>query len=112
MPSVNVYTEDDAVIQQLKELLVPLQAFVAKRLSCGELELQPREVSVRVIKPVASLMIYPLEIEMSAYAFAERVEQEDIICREVVAFLKESEPRLPDMHVWLTLSELGHSWEE
>jgi hypothetical protein len=112
MPSVNIFCQDQAVIDRLHSKVAALRRFVATTLSCGERELQPEEVSIRIMKVSAGAMISPLEIELLAFSYPSRVKKQDVICRDVVSFLKEILPDLPKSHVWLSLTELGHSWEE
>jgi len=109
MPLVNVYYTEDSREILLNELSLELKKFIASKLSCGEIDLKSEEVSVRLIKPAGS-MIAPIELEIFAHEFEERVRKQDEICNEVRKFLLNKIPNVEDIRVWLILSQLGHSW--
>ncbi len=106
MPTINVYAKDRL---KEKEIVLKLRPFAAERLSCGEIRLTEKEISIRFIK-VSGQMIGEVELEVSVHAFKERVEREDEIANELRDFLMKEFPELGDVRVWLKLSELGHSF--
>ena len=112
MPTANFYIQDENVGHAIGDKAREIRAFLAARLSCGDRKLTPEEISLRVIQPVHGSMIAPLEVEILAFAYATRVKEQDIICRDVVSFLQQCDCKLPTAHVWLALCELGHSWQD
>jgi hypothetical protein len=50
-------------------------------------------------------------LEITAYAFPERVEKQDKICLDVADYIREKIPAVKELQVWLKLCELGHSWQ-
>lgn len=110
MPTVNFYFQEDRT-NELERLIPDLKQFLAEKLTCEDIKLTPREISIRLIKISGGQMIGDTEIEISAHSFPERVEKQDEICMEVMNYLKEKAPYLGDTKVWLKLSELGHSWQ-
>ena len=109
MPTINIFYNDDELEPKLAEATKQLKEFVAKELTCGDIELNSDEVSVRLLKNTGSGMLAPVELEVTAAAFKERVEKQDEICLSIQKFLLDK-LELPDVKVWLILSELGHSW--
>ena len=109
MPTVNIFSKHNA-IDKLSLLIPELKIFLAKKLTCGDIKLSPKEISIRLINSEANGMIGDIEIEIKAHAFAERVKKQDDICNEVRKYLMKKKPSLGDIRVWLVLSELGHSW--
>lgn len=57
-------------------------------------------------------MIAPVEIEITAHAFPERIDKQDEICLRIRDFLKQGLRAQEDIRVWLLLPQLGHSWEK
>jgi hypothetical protein len=90
---------------QLKELL-------ARELSCGDRTLASDEISVRLIPTVDCGSIAPIEIEITAHAYGERIPRVDRICLTVKTFIRKQISEGHDVQVWLILTELGHSWDE
>ena len=112
MPSVNIYISNPEIGERIAEIAAELRQFIAARLSGDDRTLQASEVSLRLHQCGDVGMIAPLELEITAFHYKSRVSQQDEICREVGAFIQESDPQLPLPHVWLILCELGHSCEE
>lgn len=110
MPIVNTYFTSPTHNQQITGLLPELREFLAKELSCGEISLNPNEITIRLIKTEGAL-IAPIELEIFAHAFADRVTAQDEICLKIRAFVLERLEDITDVRVWLILSELGHSWK-
>ena len=82
-----------------------------KKLSGSERVLSSQEVSLRMIKVYGDGVIAPLELEILAHRFEERVAKADAICREIRHLLLDLLP-IGDARVWLNLTELGHSWQD
>lgn len=110
MPTVNVFYNDE-LAKQLEELADSLKEYAAKELTCGDIKLSSDEVSVRFISSQGEGMLAPVEIEITAAAFKERVEKQDEICLNIQKFILEKVDSLQDVKVWLILTELGHSWK-
>jgi ribosomal protein L31E len=110
VPTINVFYADDQRRKQLNEAIQPLKEFVAKELTCGDIQLQPHEVSARLLKTEGDGMLAELELEVTAHAFDDRVKRQDEICLNIREFLK-SKIDAQEIRVWLILAELGHSWE-
>ncbi|MEX1995162.1 MAG: hypothetical protein WD887_00080 [Candidatus Saccharimonadales bacterium] len=107
MPTINIFYSDNDDGPKLDELTSELKKYVAQKLTCGDIQLNEDEVSVRLLKARGNGMIASVELEVTAAAFAERVEKQDEICLNIQKFLKD---RLKtDIYVWLILAELGHS---
>jgi len=111
MPTLNVFYRHDRHEPQLEAVTDPLKLYVAEQLTCGDITLNSDEVSVRLLKSIGSGMLADVEMDMTAAAYAERVERQDEICLNVRAFAMEKMPEVGDVKVWLNLHELGHSWE-
>jgi hypothetical protein len=94
----------------IQQMLEDLPLFLSQILSGDAIKLNPNEISVRVIPVTVGKMIAPIEIEIIAHAFDDRVEKQDAISSSVRMFLLEKYPACEDIRVWLQLSELGHSW--
>ena len=111
MPTVNVYYSEDAQAERFDTgTTARLRVFVAERLTCGDITLVPGEVTIRLIKVhSASQMMGDIEFDVHAHEFAERVERQDELCREIVAFVKDELGVASDPKAWLVLSQLGHS---
>jgi hypothetical protein len=107
MPTVNIFHQSAGdTVKKLSDLVPALKVYIAEELSCGA-----DEVSVRLITTADTGMIAPVEIEITAHAFGERIEKQDEICLGIRDFIK---PKLggQDVRVWLLLPQLGHSWED
>jgi len=111
MPTVNIFYQSGVQIDQLNDLLPELKTYIAQELSCGDIALTPDEVSVRFMAVTGGSMIAPIELEITAHAFGERIEKQDEICLRIRDFIK---PHLDgqEVRVWLLLPQLGHSWED
>ncbi len=107
MPLVNIYSSQNPP-KELEGVVTQLKEYLARRLTCSGIQLSPSEISVRFIQVAGGEMIGEIEVEITAHAFPERVKEQDEICRDVVAYIKET-TRL-ETKVWLKLPELGHSW--
>ena len=110
MPTVTVYTSDRDHLGALTELAPKLKRFVAEQLTSAEFELTPDAVSIRILLAEGSAMIAPVEVEMTAHAFTDRLEAQDEICRNVMDFIKSQDASLRNVRAWLILCQLGHSW--
>lgn len=110
MPTINIFYNDETFLQRLSGATKQLKEFVAKELTCGDIKLNSNEVSVRFLKASGGGMLAPVELEITAAAFKERVDRQDEICLNVQKFLLDKLGQ-PDIKVWLLLSELGHSWK-
>lgn len=108
MPTVNIFHEEQT--KELNDLSKKLKPYLAEKLSCGDIKLTSEEVSVRLIKIDGGDMIGRVELEIKAHAFKERVEKQDEICNDVRDYIVKEYSSLGNIRVWLTLSELGHSW--
>jgi hypothetical protein len=109
MPTVNAYFHDDINGHRLDILVPKLRQVIAEKLSGQSRTLTPQEVSLRLIEVRGEGMIAPLELEILAHRYEERVGKADAICRELRHMLLDHLP-ISDARVWLTLTELGHSW--
>lgn len=116
MPTVNLYFNQDSRAEKsfwkVRDRLIPeLKTLVASELSCGDRMLQPSEISVRWMSGHGDGMIAQLEVDITAHAYPERVQRSDDVCLAIRKFLLNKVPGLADARVWLSLTELGHSWE-
>ena len=109
MPTVNIFCrrKDN---DQLINLITGLKIFLAKKLTCGDIKLSPKEISIRILNIEGDNMIGKVELEIKAHAFKERVEKQDEICNDVRQYIMQKDKLLGDIRVWLILCELGHSW--
>jgi len=87
-----------------------LPSLLIRLLSGKDIVLKSNEISVRILQTSGGKMIAPIEIEVIAHSFKERVDKQDTICGEIRSYLLEKHPACGDIRVWLQLSELGHSW--
>lgn len=110
MPTLNVFYQDNQYVGKFRDATKQLKDYVAEQLTCGDIKLNSNEVSVRLLQSAGSGMLAPVELEITAAAFKERVEKQDEICLNIQKFMTEK-LQIPDVKVWLILSELGHSWE-
>lgn len=108
MPTVNIYHQNLPDTAPLAGKLAALRQYLAGVLTCGDITLGPSEISIRLVRSHGGEMIAPVELEISAHAFPERVEKQDQICLDVMSWIRQ-ETGL-ETKVWLKLSELGHSW--
>jgi hypothetical protein len=110
MPTVNVFYSDEKFEAQLSSVADELKAFTAKELTCGDISLEPNEVSVRIINTARTGMLAEIELEVTAHAFDERIKKQDEICLNIRKFMKQK-IEVSEIRVWLLLPQLGHSWE-
>ena len=111
MPTINAYYEDEQIFEKIERITPDIKRYVADQLTCNDIQLQPNEVSLRLLQSRGNGMLAPLEMEVHAASFKERIEKQDEICLNIQKFLIEKVDNLSDVKVWLILSELGHSWE-
>jgi len=108
MPTVNVYyktaVQHTAVEAQTEEL----RDFLAQMLTCGEISLRPDEISIRLLGTSSAGTRGDIELDITAHAFQERVDQQDEICIKTKDFLESLMPEYR-IEVWLALPQLGHS---
>ena len=109
MPTVNIYSKNNKG-ESIQTLISDLKKYLAEKLTCGEIQLKPEEISIRFINVAGGEMIGDIEVEIKAHSFPERVKKEDEISKEIMNYLKDKIPALGEVKVWLQLSELGHSW--
>ena len=108
MPTVNVFLASKEHQQLLLTHCDRLKQLIARELSCDERELQPNEVSIRVIHSASREgMLADVELDITAAAYPERVTRQDDICSRVSAWFSNSAGI--EAKAWLALSELGHS---
>lgn len=110
MPTINAFYKNEELASQVEKITPELKRYVAEQLTCGDISLKPDEVSLRLLQNRGDGMLAPLELEITAADFNERVEKQDEICLNVQRFILDS-TSLSDVKVWLILSELGHSWK-
>ncbi len=111
MPTTNAYYKTEQQLDELKKLTPKLKKYLANILSCEDISLTPDEISIRLIKAEGEGKIGSVELEITAFSFPERVQNEDKICLDVAEFLQKESKQLGEIKVWLILTELGHSWE-
>lgn len=110
MPTINVYYRKTKDFRNLNMLASKMKNYFAKNLTCGDIKLTPKEISVRLIEAKGNGMIGNVELEIKAHAFPERIKKQDEICLNAAAYIKKEIPSIGSVKVWLQLSELGHSW--
>lgn len=110
MPTVNIYFSKEESVSKLETIVPELKSYLAEKLTCGGIKLNPSEISIRLIRVSGGKMIANVELEITAHHFPERVKKQDQICLDVMDYIKEKLPSVGDVKVWLKLSELGHSW--
>jgi len=111
MPTVNVFYRNAEQQSQLVALTPKLKEYISKELTCGDITLTSREVSVRLVHVYGEGMLGSVEIEVTAHSFAERVDRQDAICLAIANYMKKQASSLGEVNVWLILSQLGHSEE-
>jgi hypothetical protein len=111
MPTVNFFIQDNDHKIRLNKRTLDIKSYIARELTCGNIQLSSSEISIRFIDSKGSGMLGDVEVEMTAHAFDERVKKQDEICLNVRDYLSEL---LPDANIraWLLLPQLGHSWEQ
>ncbi len=108
MPTANVYYRDEKDHETLKPLLRDLKACLADKLTCGELKLGEKDMSVRFLPVDGDGMLGNVEIEITAHEFPERVKNQDKICYETKNYVEGKAPSVGEVRVWLKLVQLGH----
>ena len=108
MPAINIYSHDrifdTAFVDWLKRLTIKL-------LSCDNLTLQVGHISVRPISvSETTYMIAPIECDIFAASFDDRIKRQDEICNGIRLYFLENISWIEDVRVWLSLSELWHSF--
>jgi len=112
MPIVNTYYTSEKDKQICFRFVRELKQYVSELLTCGDIELDANEVSVRLIETrPEGLIAHGIELEILAHAFSERVQAQDNICRDVRKWIMDKAPEFSDVQVWLALDELVHSYE-
>jgi hypothetical protein len=107
---VNIFYKENGSTEPLQKVTEQLKKYVAEQLTCGDITLDSSEVSIRLLKSDGDGMLAPVELEVTAAAFKERIEIQDEVCLNIQKFLIHK-LQIPDVKVWLILSELGHSWQ-
>jgi hypothetical protein len=106
MPTINLYRTLDTKPKITIETINKLREFVSDILTCSEIKLPPNEISIRpVTVDTDKDMMAPLECDIVAYNFPDRVAKQDEICLQVRKFLLENID-VPDAKVRLQLCEL------
>jgi hypothetical protein len=112
MPTVNIYTDEAVSIDPLIAIVPKIKEQLAQDLTVTEKNLEPNEISVRIITAKGAGMIAPVEVEITAHNFEERALRADTICLALRELLKNGMPlSVKDIRVWIILVELGHSWQ-
>lgn len=109
MPTVNIFHNSDKNLLKINSVHDRLKAFIAKELTCGDIELKPDEVSIRCISVTGGGMIASIELEILAHGFKDRIHKQDEIANSVRYYLMDL-LHSEDIRVWLLLPQLGHSW--
>jgi len=99
MPTVNIFYKDLKEELTLQSLVGGLRDYVAKELTCGDIKLKPSEVSVRLIKIAGGEMIGAVEVEITAYSFAERIKKQDEICLKIMDYIQKEKPSLGEVKI-------------
>ncbi len=110
MPTVNIYLSPNAPREKIVPLLPLFRERIAQQLTSVQRRIVPVEVSIRVMTVDAAAMISPFEMEIKAQQYSDRVRRCDEICLHLKEFVLSHAPYLPDVSVWLELTELGHSF--
>lgn len=109
MPTINACYADEQYHVQLSQATKPLKEFVAQELTCGDIQLQPHEISVRLLKTESDGRLTNVELEITAHAFGDRIKKTKRDMSEYPQVLM-SKIDAKEVRVWLVLAELGHSW--
>ena len=56
-------------------------------------------------------MMADVELDITAANFRDRVDNQDQICLDIQAYVKQQIIGISKVNVWLNLHELGHSFE-
>ena len=111
MPTANIFYTKEEQKKDLGELALKLKPYLAEKLTCGDIKLTEGDISVRLVETKGAGMIGVVEVEITAFAFGERVKKQDQICLDAQKYIKAEYPQLGEVKVWLILTQLGHSWE-
>jgi hypothetical protein len=112
MPTVNIYNSNKNLQQPLKNITHELRELIAGELTSDKRKLIADEITVRFLSVDGEAMIAPIEVEIKAYAYPDRIERSDQICLLVRKFMLDRIRDAKDIRVWLVLAELGHSWQD
>jgi len=112
MPTINAFFEDEAYVPKLDAISSELKDLVSEELSCGDRKLKPEEVTLRLLHSLGKSMMAPIEMDITAAPYSERIDRQDQICLSVRQFVLDHVNGLENAQVWLNLHELGHSIEE
>ena len=113
MPTANIFWNQKSLEEKWvfkPEFIVEFKKKLAEILSCNDRDLDPKEVSIRIINTYTEGMISEMECDISAYSYPERIQKQDEICNEVKEWIKKNLPETQNVSVWLSLSELWHSF--
>ncbi len=106
MPTINLYRTSETASKVTKNTTDKLREFVADILTCSDIKLPPNEISIRPMTVDTDQdMMAPLECDIVAHNFPDRIARQDLICTEVRKFLLEN-IEVPDAKVRLQLCEL------
>lgn len=109
MPTANIYFEGTEHADEFRAAASEIRRYLAKELTCEDIQLTSEEISLRFIENAGAEMIGKVEVQISAHSFPERVAKQEEICLNIMNYLQDR-IGLKNMKVWLQLSELGHSW--
>lgn len=110
MPKVNIYIADASLLGKIDGHVSTIKKYLAETLSCTDRLLNHEEISIRTFKVDGGEMISPIEIDITAHNYKERVDRSDIIAEKISARFKEI-LNFKDVSVWLELCKLGHSFK-
>ena len=108
MPTITIYTTEVRWAEKIEPLLPELAERTAALLSTPEMALDGTHISIRVVVAHCGLMMSPVELEVTAHAFGQRLERQDEICGDLRQWLLRAE--IPN-RVWLRLSALGYGYQ-
>jgi phenylpyruvate tautomerase PptA (4-oxalocrotonate tautomerase family) len=107
MPLVNIYLTKPNT--QIEELAEELAEEVANCLSVAARVITTKDVSVRVIECKEGKLLAPVEIDIAARLYEERIKKSDQVCNYLKQFVLSKINGVSDVRVCLVLSEFGHS---
>ena|SRR3989344_5067481 len=109
MPPLDIYVNNRIRVAPLERILSGLRDLTAQQLSCTDRRLAPKEISLRILVPEASLQIADTELVIFAHHYPERIQRQDTICSSIKAYVQRVCPEAGSVEVWLQLLELGYS---
>ena len=109
MPTANIFYSNKLQLKKLQQLTHKLKLYLSEKLTCGDITLNKDEISVRLVKVDDTGMIGEVEVEITAFAYPERMKKQDEICLQAKTFMQNEYPEFGEVKVWLILVELGHS---